>query len=134
ITRTKALQPFGLHEVLKVRNYGQCEITLSVSLLNTPDFQDMFETRHWLDPLERTVENEKSGTSACWRYRGNDDLTRSLKLSVEGDGRISDNNEAHWVFTLQPSQSKELRACYEFAMEGTEGEKTRTRPSGVFAP
>lgn len=132
ITRTKTLTSNGLKEELKVRNYGLCPIHITITLKNCPDFEDMFETRHWLQPVSRDITVETSERSALWEYLGKDNTVRRLELTLQDSGYVNSSREAEWSLTLEPSGCQTLIAEYRF-LTGESSSEEVPGPAGVFA-
>lgn len=126
ISRTKTLESAGLVEDLRLRNYGGRAVELSLELFNEPDFQDIFEVRNWLTPLQRSVSGRSDGKERFrWSYSGQDGNSRKVAMTASGQRvELDKKGAAVWRCRLEPGTTERLRVSYTFQNVATEKGKT----------
>jgi glycogen debranching enzyme len=87
VERRKVLVDGALFETLLVHNYAARPLDLTLGVLFSADFADIFELRG----LERAARGQAvpphvQGRSVVYGYRGLDDVERSVELSFEPEG------------------------------------------------
>jgi glycogen debranching enzyme len=107
IERTRFLWNARLYERVKLKNFSECDATLSLSFEFGADFHDMFEVRGAARPTRgRVLPPRLEGASVYLGYDGLDGVKRSTVLSFSPAPQKLTDQRADFTIAL-PRQGKQ---------------------------
>ena len=83
-------------------------------LLLQVDFQDIFEVRSWLEPLDRSIDCKVDEESLQFTYQGADGAARQTRVSWTGP-LIPANGALRTVLRLEPGQKASWEVRFHFS-------------------
>jgi glycogen debranching enzyme len=99
----------ALFHKLRVRSYTLTPVKVSIDLLFSADFADVFEVRGFKRPdSARRYETRVAESAVTFRYRGSDSITRFTKIEFDSPPALLQPRQASFVFVLQPEECRDL--------------------------
>jgi glycogen debranching enzyme len=107
--RTKLLWQGACYERLRIKNYGLSPVEVALGLHFEADFVDIFEVRGTRRARRgQTLGGTVRDDGVTLAYRGLDEVVRRTRLAFAPRPATLSANEAHYRFTLRPTQEENL--------------------------
>jgi glycogen debranching enzyme len=109
LSRTKVLWDGVCYERLVARNFGQQQVTFSISLRFASDFADIFEVRGMVRPKRgRFLPPKANGSEVLLRYAGLDEVIRRTRISFSVAPERLTDREATFRVRLPPTRATNI--------------------------
>jgi glycogen debranching enzyme len=118
--RTQFLWQGACYERLRIKNYGLCAVEVEFSLNFEADFVDIFEVRGTRRTRRgRLLEPTIQDGNVALAYRGLDGVVRRTQLAFVPPPQQLSAREAHFRFSLQPTQEQNFYATVTCEIDGS---------------